>query len=157
MAQVAGRAGRGEKAGRVLIQALATDHYAIQSARSQDYEAFAAQECEYRRDPCYPPFSHIVNIISQDEDEKTAKMKLDELAIAFAEAIARENGESENGTELLGPVDCPVSRIKNKFRFHLMLRDRNRPRLHRVLDAFDKLPRQSKIGLIVDVDASSLL
>ncbi len=157
LAQVAGRAGRGEKAGRVLIQALATDHYAIQAARSQDYEAFAAEESEYRRSPLYPPFSHIVNIISQDEDEKTAKLRLDELAIAFAEAIARENGDNENGTELLGPVDCPVSRIKNKFRFHLLLRDRNRPRLHRVLDVFDQLTRASKTGLIVDVDASSLL
>lgn len=157
LAQVAGRAGRGQKAGRVLIQALATDHYAIAAARSQDYEAFAKEESEYRRNPCYPPFSHIVNIISQDEDEKVAKQKLDELAVAFAESIARENGDSEHGTELLGPVDCPVSRIKNKFRFHLLLRDRNRPRLHRVLDAFDKLPRASKTGLIVDVDASSLL
>jgi len=157
LAQVAGRAGRGNKAGRVLVQALATDHYAIQAARSQDYEAFAAQESEYRRNPLYPPFSHIVNIISQDEDEKTAKLKLDELAIAFAEAIARENGDREGGTELLGPVDCPVSRIKNKFRFHLMLRDRNRPRLHRVLECYDRLPRAAKAGLIVDVDASSLL
>jgi primosomal protein N' (replication factor Y) len=159
LAQVAGRAGRGDRLGRVLVQALATDHPAIVTAKTQDYEAFAAQESESRRSPCYPPFAHIVNIISQDEDEKTAKLRLDELAMHFSEAIARENpnAESGNGTELLGPVDCPLARVKNKFRFHLLLRDRNRPRLHRVLDVYDKLPRQSKAGLIVDVDASSLL
>ena len=159
LAQVAGRAGRGDRLGRVLVQALATDHPAIVTAKSQDYEAFAIQESESRRIPCYPPFAHIVNIISQDEDEKTAKLRLDELAMHLSEAIARENpnAESGNGTELLGPVDCPLARVKNKFRFHLLLRDRNRPRLHRVLDVYDKLPRQSKVGLIVDVDASSLL
>ena len=159
LAQVAGRAGRGDRLGRVLVQALATDHPAIVTAKTQDYEAFAAQESESRRSPCYPPFAHIVNIISQDEDEKTAKLRLDELAMHFSEAIARENpnAESGNGTELLGPVDCPLARVKNKFRFHLLLRDRNRPRLHRVLNVYDKLPRQSKVGLIVDVDASSLL
>ena len=156
LAQVAGRAGRGEQPGRVLVQALATDHPAIVTAKSQDYEAFARQESASRRDPFYPPFAHIVNIISQDEDEKTAKLRLDELAMQFMEAIARENA-GEGGTEILGPVDCPLARVKNKFRFHLLLRDRNRPRLHRVLDVYDKLPRQSKIGLIVDVDASSLL
>jgi primosomal protein N' (replication factor Y) len=117
LAQVSGRAGRGDRPGRVLIQALATDHYAIEAARSQDYEAFATQESEYRRSPLYPPFSHIVNIISQDENEGKAKLRLDELALAFAEAIARENGEGENGTELLGPVDCPLARVKTSFVF----------------------------------------
>jgi primosomal protein N' len=88
-----------------------------------------------------------------------------------SEAIARENGGRDDGTEpgseprsseprgteLLGPVDCPLARVKNKFRFHLMLRDRNRPRLHRVLEVIDKLPRESRSGLIVDVDAMALL
>jgi primosomal protein N' (replication factor Y) len=66
-------------------------------------------------------------------------------------------GSLLRGTELLGPVDCPLARVKNKFRFHLMLRDRNRPRLHRVLEVIDKLPRESRSGLIVDVDAMALL
>jgi primosomal protein N' (replication factor Y) len=171
LAQVAGRAGRGEQPGRVLIQTLADDHYAIEAARSQDYEAFVKQELEFRASPPYPPFSHVVNIISQDESEGAARARLDELALALLEAIARENGGRDDGTEpgseprsseprgteLLGPVDCPLARVKNKFRFHLMLRDRNRPRLHRVLEVIDKLPRESRSGLIVDVDAMALL
>jgi primosomal protein N' (replication factor Y) len=166
LAQVAGRAGRGDRPGRVLIQTLADDHYAIEAARSQDYEAFVKQEMEFRVSPPYPPFSHVVNIISQDESEGAAKARLDELALALLEAIARENGDGNGnsdssaeprGTELLGPVDCPLARVKNKFRFHLMLRDRNRPRLHRVLEVIDRLPRESRSGLIVDVDAMALL
>jgi primosomal protein N' (replication factor Y) len=174
LAQVSGRAGRGDRPGRVLIQTLADDHYAIEAARSQDYEAFVKQEMEFRASPPYPPFSHVVNIISQDESEGTAKARLDELALALLEAIARENGgdngntdlaslvseprtSEPRGTELLGPVDCPLARVKNKFRFHLMLRDRNRPRLHRVLEVIDRLPREARSGLIVDVDAMALL
>lgn len=153
LAQVAGRAGRGEKPGRVLVQTLDTDHYAIEAARTQDYEAFVKQEIEFRGSPGYPPFSHIINVISHDEDEGVAKTRLAKLAVAFQVAINNEGG----GTELLGPVECPLGRVKNRFRFHLLLRDRNRPRLHRILRVYDELSRDDRSGLIIDVDAMSLL
>ena len=153
LAQVSGRAGRGDRPGRVLVQTLTTDHYAIEAACKHDYELFVNQEIESRQSPCYPPFTHIVNVISSDEDMNMAKARLEKLAIRFHEAIAREGG----GTELLGPVDCPLARVKNKFRFHLMLRDRNRPRLHRVLAVYDQLPAEARSGLIIDVDAMTTL
>jgi primosomal protein N' (replication factor Y) len=140
-------------------------------------------EIKSRREPCYPPFSHVVNIISSDESEGAAKARLDHLAMLLAEAIAKQPtahslspastlDENETGgqntqqdaksvlpqgTELLGPVDCPLARVKNKYRFHLMLRDRNRPRLHDVLKVYDRLAREEREGLIVDVDAHSML
>lgn len=172
LAQVAGRAGRGERPGRVLIQALATDHYAIEAARTQDFEAFVKQEIELRREPAYPPFSYVVNIISSDEDSEKARKRIDILALKFHEAIAAEQGttldaqsadtapldlSSANGCDLLGPVECPLARVKNRFRFHLMLRDRNRPRLHRILRVFDELPRDARDGLMIDVDAMTIL
>ena len=153
LAQVSGRAGRGEAPGLVLVQTLDTDHYAIEAARAQDYEGFVKQEMEFRSTPPYPPFAHVVNIISQDESEDAARTRLEQLAIQFQEAIEREGG----GTEVLGPVDCPLARVKNKFRFHLMLRDRNRPRLHRVLSVYDQMSRDARAGLVVDVDAMSVL
>jgi primosomal protein N' (replication factor Y) len=153
LSQVAGRAGRGDKAGQVLVQTLTTDHYAILAAQRHDYAAFVLEEGRMRREPAYPPFSHIVNVIAQDAEEGRAKARIQNLAIQFAEAIGREGG----GTELLGPVDCPLSRLKGKYRFHLMLRDRNRPRLHRVLRVYDDLPREGKEGLTVDVDAMTIL
>jgi primosomal protein N' (replication factor Y) len=153
LAQVSGRAGRGDRPGRVLVQTLTTDHYAIEAACKHDYDLFVGQEIESRQSPCYPPFTHIVNVISSDEDMNMARTRLEKLAIKFHEAIAKEGG----GTELLGPVDCPLARVKNKFRFHLMLRDRNRPRLHRVLAVYDNLPTEARSGLIIDVDAMTTL
>ncbi|HVF09620.1 MAG TPA: primosomal protein N', partial [Abditibacteriaceae bacterium] len=153
LAQVGGRAGRGDEHGRVLVQTLTTDHYAIQAACTHDYEMFIQNEIEARQSPAYPPYSHIINIISADEDVQVAQARIEELAVQFLEAIEREGG----GTELLGPVDCPLARVKSKFRFHLMLRDRNRPRLHRVLGVYDRLARDAKEGLTVDVDAASIL
>ncbi|MDQ3815250.1 MAG: primosomal protein N' [Armatimonadota bacterium] len=153
LAQVAGRAGRGDQPGKVLIQTLTTDHYAIQAACEHDYEKFVEHEIPARQSPTYPPFSHIVNVISSDTDEKVARERIEELALRFHEAIAREG----DGTELLGPVDCPLARVKNKYRFHLMLRDRNRPRLHRVLQVYDDLPREEREGLTIDVDAMTIL
>jgi primosomal protein N' (replication factor Y) len=157
LAQVAGRAGRGDRPGKVLIQALATDHYAIEAARAQDYEAFVKQEIELRQSPPYPPYSYIVNVVSSDEDLETARRRIEALALKFHEAIAGEASTPGAGCELLGPVECPIARVKNKFRFHLMLRDRNRPRLHRILGAYDELPRDAREGLTVDVDAMTIL
>ncbi|MBV9469103.1 MAG: primosomal protein N', partial [Abitibacteriaceae bacterium] len=153
LAQVAGRAGRGEQPGRVLIQTLCTDHYAIESARSQDYEKFVEQEMELRKLPPYPPFSYVVNIIAQDEDAAVAQKRIQTLALQFQGAIEREGG----ATELLGPVDCPLSRVKGKYRFHLMLRDRSRPRLHRVLGVYDRLSRDAREGITIDVDAMTIM
>ncbi len=153
LAQVSGRAGRGETPGRVLIQTLAADDYAISTACRHDFEGFVKQEIRLRAEIPNPPFSHVVNVISFDAEEAVARTRMQKLALKFNDAIAREGG----GTELLGPVDCPLARVKNKFRFHLLLRDRSRPRLHRILAVFDELPREDKEGLTVDVDAMTIL
>jgi primosomal protein N' (replication factor Y) len=152
LSQVAGRAGRGAIAGRVLIQTLAADDIAITTAASHDFLQFINQELEHRQVIPNPPFSHVVNIISSDGDEQTAKTRLERLAARFQDAIAKEVG-----TEVLGPVSCPLARVKNKFRFHLLLRDRSKPRLHRILKTFDDLPRDEREGLTVDVDAMTIL
>jgi primosomal protein N' (replication factor Y) len=152
LSQVAGRAGRGAIAGRVLIQTLAADDISITTAASHNFAQFIEQEMEHRSLIPNPPFSHVVNIISSDEDEQRAKSRLEKLAARFQDAIAKENG-----TEVLGPVSCPLSRVKNKFRFHLLLRDRSKPRLHRILKTFDALPREDREGLVVDVDAMTIL
>ena len=152
LAQVAGRAGRGSTPGRVLVQTLAADDIAITTAAQHDFETFVQQEIENRELIPNPPFSHVVNLISSHEDEATARAKLERLAARFQAAIVREPG-----TDLLGPVSCPIARVKNKFRFHLLLRDRSRPRLHRILRAYDDLPREDKEGLTVDVDALTIL
>jgi primosomal protein N' (replication factor Y) len=153
LSQVAGRAGRGQIAGKVLIQTLAADEVAITTAAKHDFSEFVAQELEARAHIPNPPFSHIVNIISSHEQEHVALIQLQRLAARFQDVIAKEKG----GTDLLGPVACPLARVKNKFRFHLLLRDKSKPRLHRVLTAYDSLSTQEKEGLTVDVDALTIL
>jgi primosomal protein N' (replication factor Y) len=152
LSQVAGRAGRGSIAGRVLIQTLAADDIAITTAAAHDFARFVKQELEHRQALPNPPYSHVVNIISSDEDEAIAKARLAKLAARLQDAIAKEPG-----TEVLGPVSCPLSRVKSKFRFHLLLRDRSRPRMHRILRTYDDLPREEREGLTVDVDAMTIL
>ena len=153
LAQVAGRAGRGDVAGRVLIQTLAATDPAIIAAANHDFPTFVQGEIEARMQIPNPPFSHAVNVISSHEDEAIARHKLERLAAKFNDLIAQSGG----GTDLLGPVSCPLARVKNKFRFHLLLRDKSRPRLHTVLGAYDALSSQDKEGLILDVDALSML
>lgn len=157
LAQVAGRAGRGQQPGKVLIQALSTDHYAIEAAVAQDFQSFVRQEIGQRRDPPYPPFSYIVNIVCADEDLEAARKRIEGLAAKLHEVIEQEQGTASGGCELLGPVECPIARVKGKFRFHLMLRDRNRPRLHRILRVYDELPPKQLEGLTIDVDAMTIL
>jgi len=137
----------------VLIQTLAADEIAITTAAKHDYSEFVTQELEARSHIPNPPYSHVVNIISSHEMEHVALIQLQRLAARFQDVIAKEKG----GTDLLGPVACPLARVKNKFRFHLLLRDKSRPRLHRVLAAYDALSPQEKEGLTVDVDALTIL
>lgn len=153
LSQVAGRAGRGDQPGRVIVQALATDHYAIEAACAHNFQMFVDLELGARQTPSYPPFAYLVNIISQDESQGHALARIQRLAVALEDAITAEGG----ATELLGPVDCPIARVKNKYRFHLMLRDRNRPRLHRVLAAYDRLSRNERDGFTIDVDPTTIL
>jgi primosomal protein N' (replication factor Y) len=157
LTQVAGRAGRGDVPGQVLVQALCTDHSAILAAQKHDFEAFVHPELAARREVPYPPFAHVVNVISQDEDEKEARARLERLARRFQAELMKQKARGETPTELLGPVSCPIGRVKNKFRFHLLLRDKSRPRLHQVLGVFDALPRDETQGLTVDVDCMSIL
>jgi len=152
LSQVAGRAGRGESPGMVLIQTLTVDDIAINAACAHDFAAFVESEMAVRAAMPNPPFAHIVNIVSYDEDQSAARDRLKKLEARFQLAIAQDPG-----TEVLGPVDCPIARVKNQFRYHLLLRDRSRPRLHRILRVYDELPRDAREGLTVDVDAMTIL
>jgi primosomal protein N' (replication factor Y) len=83
LSQVAGRAGRGQKPGRVLIQTLAADDIAITTAANHDFNTFVEQELEARGQIPNPPFSHVVNIISSHEEEHIARIQLERLAARF--------------------------------------------------------------------------
>ena len=154
MTQVSGRAGRGELPGRVVVQTYYPDHYAILAATAHDYKAFAERELKYRRWMHYPPFGVLANVLVQSQ-------KLEEAA-GWAAALGKYLVQNQNpgGVRLLGPCTAPIARIKNVYRFHMILKSASRKALNAALRGMlahadeTGIPRRN---LVVDVDALRLM
>lgn len=116
LTQVAGRAGRGDKPGRVFLQTYRPNHYAIQAALHHDYTAFYEREIAFRRDADYPPLRRMGNLLIESEDPQYA-----ERCAVLLRRIALEQREARGcgGVELLGPSHAIVRRIKKKYRWQL--------------------------------------
>lgn len=128
LTQVAGRAGRGDRPGRVIIQTYHPQHYSIVCAREQNYEEFYRRESNFRRSMHYPPFSALVNVLVHDKDlEKTN---------ATASQFARELREAASGTGLrvLGPAPAPISRIKGEHRVQVLIKASTRAQAREALE-----------------------
>jgi len=149
LAQVSGRAGRGDVPGRVMIQTFNPDHIAIQAAAQHDYGAFYGAEIENRRELNYPPFSRLCNVIASHEDGNVA-------AGAAAEFAARVR--LQNGLTVLGPAPCPLSRVRNKHRFHVLIKgpldDTLRQVVRRELSA---MSQEHRSMLMIDIDPQSVV
>ncbi|GBD31267.1 Primosomal protein N' [bacterium HR33] len=159
VAQVAGRAGRGPKGGEVLIQTRHPHHYAIEAVAAHDFEAFAQRELEVRRTPPYPPHVALANVVVSGLDERRVGEAAVELAGWFRRLIAvRAPGQGE----VVGPAPAPLARIKQRWRWHLLLRSADREWLGRVVGyAARRAPYASRRGgpvrVIFDRDPVSLL
>ena len=153
LTQVAGRAGRGEAPGRVILQTYFPEHYAIQFAAQHDYAGFCEKELRYRRWMNYPPFTAVANVLVRSE-------KLDE-ALRYSGTLGRWlDANKSKGLRVMGPAAAPIVRLKRDYRYHFVLKAESRERLNQTLRAMlahaveKKVPRTH---LIVDVDALSLL
>lgn len=152
IAQVAGRTGRGEKGGVVIVQAYTPEHYSVACAARHDFDSFVVQELEHRRQLRYPPFGRLARILLRGGDEKKVAAKAETIA-----AKLREHAEACN-CATLGPVPCPISLIKSNFRFHIIVKSRNSRDLHAFLDIADKeLATTSAVIVAVDIDPMSML
>ena len=152
--QVAGRAGRGDSAGRVVLQTFLPDDPAIQAAIRQDFVGFAKFELAQRREVGLPPFSRMVRIVLRDEEPQRLHKRSEDLAALLNDAIARERG----GIRMKGPMPCAISRIAGNYRNQVVMTAATPAPLQRVLAAVrDKggLTRGEKVA--VDVDPVSLL
>ncbi len=153
MTQVSGRAGRGELPGRVVVQTYYPDHYAILAASTHDYASFVERELKYRRWMHYPPFGVLANVLVQSQ-------KLEEAAGWSAELGKWFQKAAPEGVRVLGPCTAPIARIKNVYRFHLILKAGSRKALNAALRGMlahadaAQIPRRN---LIVDVDALRLM
>ena len=153
MTQVSGRAGRGELPGRVVVQTYYPDHYAIVAASTHDYAGFAERELKYRRWMHYPPFGVLANVLVQSE-------KLEEAAGWSAEIGKWFQKAAPEGVRVLGPCTAPIARIKNVYRFHLILKAGSRKALNAALRGALAHADESGIprrNIVVDVDAQRLM
>jgi primosomal protein N' (replication factor Y) len=140
LAQVAGRAGRGPRPGRVLIQAYAPSHYAVKAAAALDVDGFADEELLRRRLLGYPPFSVLARLLVADADRATAE----ERGRAAVAAVAVP------GVEALGPLPSYVARRAGRYRYQVVLRA---PDAEARATALERVPA----GVAIDVDPESLL
>ncbi len=112
--QVAGRAGRGQKPGRVLVQTYHPDHYSLQAALGHDYAGFYKQEIDFRRQLGYPPFTNLIHLVASGPEEPPV--------MQTAQAIADLLRETGFHGEVLGPAPAPLHRLRGQFRHHLVLK-----------------------------------
>jgi primosomal protein N' (replication factor Y) len=152
--QVAGRAGRGDLPGRVVLQTFLPDDPAIQYAIKQDFVGFAEQELRSRQEIGLPPYGRMVRIVLREEDVERLQRMAEELAGELTAAVVAENG----AVTLKGPMPCAVGRIAGYFRYQILLGAATPAPLQRVLAAVrakGNLARAERIA--VDVDPVSLL
>ena len=153
LTQVAGRAGRGQSPGKVILQTYFQDHYAVQFAAHHDFAGFYEKELQFRAWMHYPPYSAIANVLIRSE-------KLDE-ALTWSGELGRwfEKARHE-GIRVLGPAAAPITRLKRDYRYHFILKSPSREKMNALLRAMlveaaaHKIPRTQ---VIVDVDAIWLM
>lgn len=154
LAQVAGRAGRGDRPGRVLVQSYRVDALAIAAAVDHDYDRFYRGEIESRRELDYPPAGHLVALRVDGPDAGAVIAQ----ARALADVARQLGREHAPGATILGPSEAPLARLKGRTRWHLWLRARERSALRVLLRAvLARAPRQPAVRVTVDVDPISAL
>jgi len=153
LTQVAGRAGRGELPGEVLVQTYYPEHYAVQHAAQQDYAAFFEKELRFRRLMHYPPFTALANVIVRDRKIENAAR--------WARAIDGFLRPREaQGLKVLGPAAAPLARLKREYRFQFLLKSPKRSAMNAALaGALDFCARKEipESAVMVDVDPISLM
>jgi len=152
LSQVTGRAGRGEKPGRVIIQALNPGHYAIAAASNHDYQAFFTEELRLRRSLNFPPFSQLVNLRFDGAEELLVRRVAEQCG-----EQARRLSRSEPTITILGPAPAPLSRLQGRYRWQLLLKGGDRRRLHALCRQLTANREAGPVKLTVDVDPENML
>jgi primosomal protein N' (replication factor Y) len=153
LTQVAGRAGRGDLPGRVLIQTFYPEHYAIQDAVRQDYLSFYERELHFRRLMAYPPFSSLANIIVRDTNLENAIR----WARRLSDYLSPNDGK---GVRVLGPASAPLARLKKEHRYQFLMKSTRRSLITKLLSgalAFCEANRIPQTAILVDMDPLTLL
>ena len=157
LSQVAGRAGRGPKGGRVLIQTRAPSHHAVICAVAHDYSRFVDQELEGRREPAYPPMTRLANVIFSGLRENDTQ----QIAARAADRLRRALAPYGSEISVIGPAPCPVERVKTRWRWHLLIKSTNPALLTRacrfLVERLNVPKDKGQLRVALDRDPVSLL
>jgi primosomal protein N' (replication factor Y) len=158
LTQVAGRAGRGDQPGRVLVQTYRPSHYAVRCAVAHDFAAFASEELRYRAALGYPPYSKLANLRFDGLDALGV-----EQSAHGAAATLRERNETlprVRQARILGPAPAPIERLRGRFRWQILVKAKSAGDLHALLRPLVERAdrgRDGAVRLLVDVDPYGML
>ena len=159
LTQVAGRSGRGEEPGKVVIQTYNPDHYSLLAASEHDYAVFFEQELEFRRELFYPPFSRLINLRLSGTDAREVERAGQRLA-----TLARREARGLAGPDdliVLGPAPAPMIKIKNRYRWRILIKARTanlgKALMDRIAAHPEGLGENGSIRVVVDVDPMSMM
>ena len=160
LAQVAGRAGRGDAPGTVIMQTYTPDHFTIEASRRQDYIEFFNHEIPFRKALKYPPFARIIQVkISGRDKDKTAQHAR-QVADILAFLLGSDDKDTPSGVEILGPIEAPIQRISSRFRWQLLIKGTSFNRISLLVRTMQQHPDIRKIkntAIGIDVDPYSLM
>lgn len=146
LTQVAGRAGRAEKAGEVIIQTYNPEHYAIELAQTQDYERFYAYEMQMRHAGNYPPYYYTVLISIASKREQNAAREAFKIKRKLASSL-------HSNTIILGPTPSAISRLKNQYYYQILVKYKKEDNLNDLLHQIQNSAQEiKKYGLNVYID-----
>ncbi len=155
LSQVTGRAGRGEKPGRVIIQALNPEHYSINTAQLHDYRQLYDREIELRRGLKFPPFVRLINIRIEGENEQLVQVNARKIG-----ERARQMTRQHSAVDILGPAPAPLAKLHGRFRWQLLIKSSELKTLHGFTSALLAQHRQTmpaSVKLSLDVDPENML
>ena len=150
LTQVAGRTGRSDRGGRVIIQTYAADHACIQFAKTHDYKGFAELELADRRSFGYPPFGRMARVLVEGKDKQAVWARIHEVTAAAKRAVR------DTAAQILGPAEAPITRLKQRYRCHSVIKAPKVSLLHQALRAVER-KRVKGTQVIIDVDPVALL
>lgn len=154
LTQVAGRAGRAEKEGHVIIQTYNPDHYAIEHAKNNDFLGFYKQEMQFRKVGKYPPYFYLVNLVFSQEDMKKVLLESRHIHEVLLQHLTP-------GSFVLGPAPCAIGRINNQYRFQIIIKFKSEPELLKALtyldDHYYEKFVKDKFSLSIDINPQTMM
>ncbi len=160
LSQVAGRAGRGDRPGLVILQTYNPGHFSIRAACAQDFGAFYESEIGFRKALGYPPVTRMVQLRLSGRDERVARAQADALG-AQCRSLQAADPDWAASLQLLGPIEAPLTRIAGHYRWQILVKSLHVAALHRFMDrllaVYPQGASRSRVKLVIDVDPLYLM